>query len=678
MAKAKKAKAKKAGTKPARKAAEARATRAKTRAVENGKTDKSARDREETIKLSPAERRDVYASRRFLDGTTLRKLGLKVPFDVYYKDPLVAKNNPGLEIDEDFHVPWEPRIGDGPTSARFAIVDYDSTANTLAEPARWDDDAKTFFDPRGRKVDQSIKDTTHFRQVSTWAILQSTLDFFESPSGLGRRISWAFEGNRLLVTPNAGYGANAYYDRQSKSLQFYYFDDADGHRIHTCLSSDIVNHEFGHALLDGIRPYYLEAVSPQTGAFHEFLGDLVAILMTLRNNSFRRELAVRTEGRLRTKLGESLLAAIGTEFGNAVTGQPYLRSAAKKHRLGEFLHEIQPHALSEVMTGTMFEIFVALTEQYLARERSDGKAHSPAQALAYAVARMQVIAIQALDLLPPVEVTFNDYARAILRNLAIADPTDPNDYREMIANIFIKREILTKAEKVELLERTPLYDRMPGDISHDAERLGSSRAEAYRYLDDNRNRLLIPDHVDIIVDEVFTAEKMVGMGLFQPRQIILQYLWREELLLEGRRFGAFNGKTTSLLCGGTMVFDVNGSMLYWTRKPGSEASAIALTAIKKRDAGKKLFGTEEAALNEMEAGKARKLAYLDALARRIAEGMVGEELASPAGMVGSLTPPLIAREVDASVRFELAPHFHIHDDDDADAGLGGLKWQTSS
>jgi hypothetical protein len=235
-----------------------------------------------TVGLSPAETRDVYASRRFLDGATQRKLGLKLRFDTYYKDPLVAKNNPGLEIDDDFYVPWEPRIGDGPTSARFAIVDYDGTANTLAEPAKWDREEKAFFDSLGRKVDRVIKDTAEFRQVSTWAILQSTLDFFESPSGLGRRISWAFEGNRLLVVPNAGYADNAYYDRESKSLQFYYFDDANGRRIHTSLSSDIVNHEFGHALLDGIRPYYLEAVSPQTGAFHEFIGDLTAILMTLR------------------------------------------------------------------------------------------------------------------------------------------------------------------------------------------------------------------------------------------------------------------------------------------------------------------------------------------------------------------------------------------------------------
>lgn len=632
---------------------------------------------EAQVDLSAEETRDAYASRRFLDGGTQRKLGLKVRFDTYYKDPLVAENNPGLEIDDDFYVPWEPRIGDGPTSARFAVVDYDSTANRLEQPAKWRRDEKAFFDPGGRKkIDRSLKDTAHFRQVSTWAILQNTLDFFESPAGLGRRISWAFEGTRLLVAPNAGYGANAYYDRQSKSLQFYYFDNAKGHRIYTCLSSDIVNHELGHALLDGIRPYYLEAVSPQTAAFHEFLGDLTAILMTLRNNSFRRELARRTEGDLRAKSGQELLAAVATEFGNAVSDQPYLRSAANPHTLSDFKDRIEPHDLSQVMTGAMFDIFVALTEQYLKRKRTSGKTHSPAQSLQYAAARMQVIAIQALDLLPPVEVTFNDYARAVLRNLAIADPTDPHNYRAMIADIFVKREIMAADETSKLLEPAPLYDRMPGAIAHDAEVIGSSRAEAYRYLDDNRDKLFIPDRVDIIVDEVFAADKMIGMGLFQPKQIILQYLWREELVLDGSRFGTFNGKTTSLLCGGTLVFDVNRSMLYWTRKAGSEPSATAIAAKEKRARGKDLFETEKEALAEQDAGEERRRQYLDALARRIEEGMVGEELAGPDGIVGKLAPPLIAREVDGSVHFELSPHFHIHDEDDA--GQGEVRWQTSS
>lgn len=630
-----------------------------------------------SVTLSPAETRDVYASRRFLDGGTQRKLGLKIRFDVYYKDPLIAQSNPGLEIDDEFFVAWEPRIGDGPTSARFAVVDFDSTANRLEEPAVWNRDRKTFLDPDGRDVDQSLKDTPHFRQVSTWAILQNTLDFFESPYGLGRRISWAFEGNRLLVVPNAGYGANAYYDRESKSLQFYYFDNEDGQRIQTCLSSDIVNHEFGHALLDGIRPYYLEAVSPQTRAFHEFLGDLTAILMTLRNNSFRRVLAARTEGDLNSKAGTELIGAIAAEFGKAVTGQPYLRSAANEDTLGQYKDIVEPHDLSKVMTGAMFEIFVALTGRYLRRERSDGETHSPSQALQYAVARMQVIAIQALDLLPPVEVTFKDYALAVMRNLAVADPTDPHNYRKTIAEIFVKREIITEDEKAVLLKRAPLYDRLPGSITHDPELIASSRAQAYRYLDDNRDKLHIPDQVDVIVGEIFTAEKMAGMGLFQPKQIVLQYLWREELQLNDARFGAFRGKTTSLLCGGTMVLDVNGSLLYWVRKPGSEPSETALAALDKTTKRKRLFKTEKLALAELESGRERKRQYLDALARRIEEGMVGEELASPEGIVGSLTPPLIAREIDGSVRFHLAPHFNIHDHDDQE-GLGALRWQTSS
>lgn len=629
------------------------------------------------LELGPNDLRDLYASRRFLDEATRRKLGLERRFDVYYKDPLVAAKNPGLEIDTNFYVPWEPGIGDGPTSARFAVVDYDSTTKKLEDPAHWDGDAKIFCDPEQRTIDATIRQSPQFRQVSTWAILQNTLNYFEGPSGLGRRISWAFEGNRLLIVPNAGYGANAYYDRKSHSLQFYYFDDRNGQRVRTCLSSDIVNHEFAHALLDGIRPHYLEAVSPQTGAFHEFLGDLTAILMTLRNASFRQELAKLTGGLLDSKSGGELLSSVAAEFGRAVGDQEYLRSGANQDKLSKYKDEMEAHVLSTVLTGTMFDILVKFTKQYLERERADGEKLSPKQALAFTVPRMQVIAIQSLDLLPPVEVTFNDYARAVLRNLLIADPTDPKGYRKMIAEAFLRREILTQADLDEILEPAGLYDRMPGDIPHDPAMIASSRAEAYRYLNDNRDDLYIPRRVDIIVDEVFTAEKMVGRGLFLPKQMILQYLWREDVVLEGERFGPYNGQTTSLLCGATMVLDENGSMLSWARKPGSEPSAKAATGQRKIDAGKKPNGEEARALADWEAGKERRAAYLEALARRIDEGMVGQELAGPEGVVGALTPPLIAREAGGQVRFELSPHFHIHDDADA-ASLRGLQWRTSS
>src|SRR5262245_1493819 len=229
---------------------------------------------------------DLYSARRYLGLDTLKETGLRMPVDVYFKDPRVAKLNKDVGIDTEFTTPWEPGLRDGPTSARFVVVDYDSTSNTLTPPALWHLQTNRYYGPGGTPLDKKAIDLPQFHQLSVWAIVQNTLDFFESGFGLGRRISWAFEGNRLIIVPHAGNGQNAYYDRASKSLQFYWFDNGE-QRIYTCLSSDIVNHEFGHAVLDGVRPLFYESLTAETAAFHEFLGDLTAILMAFRNNAFR-------------------------------------------------------------------------------------------------------------------------------------------------------------------------------------------------------------------------------------------------------------------------------------------------------------------------------------------------------------------------------------------------------
>ena len=490
---------------------------------------------------------------------------------------------------------------------------------------------------------------------------------------LGRRILWGFEGNRLIVVPQAGVAENAYYDRNSKSLQFYYFSDDKGRRIYTCQSSDIVNHEFGHAVLDGIRPHYLEAVSPQTGAFHEFLGDMTAILMTMRNNSFRNALAAQTKGMLS---GNNILSDLAAEFGEAVEGQPYLRSGANKFTMRDMKRELRPHTLSQVMTGAMFDIIATLAGQYIARSTTRNKKISIRDALWYTTQRMQEIAIQPLDFLPPVEVTFKDYALAVLRNLELSDPTDPEHYREMIIKIFRQRGILDRNDEKDLKQPHHLLQRMPGNIFHGAEMIARSRAEAYRFLDDNRDKLFIPAMADVVISDVFVAEKMSTAGRRVPRQIMLQYLWREEIELKGKRFGPFEGKTTSFLCGATLALDENGSLLAWARKPGTEPTDTALKALQKRN-GKKLFDTEKRALAEMEKGITRRDAFLASLVQRINAGMIGEEISGGMGLFAKAIPPLTSRSVDGSLRFELSPHFAIHDDDDEDMN-GSRQWQISS
>jgi hypothetical protein len=69
------------------------------------------------------------------------------------------------------------------------------------------------------------------------------------------------------------------------------------------------------------------------------------------------------------------------------------------------------------------------------------KKATPAQAFWRAVARMQRMAIQPLDLLPPVDVTFRDYAIAVCRAEQLANPTDPRGYRDMLIDVFRKRGI---------------------------------------------------------------------------------------------------------------------------------------------------------------------------------------------------------------------------------------------
>lgn len=67
---------------------------------------------------------NLYAARRFIDSSVEASLGLRISFDVYFQDPLFAKDNPDLPKFDSSLVSWEPGLSDGPTSARFAVVDY--------------------------------------------------------------------------------------------------------------------------------------------------------------------------------------------------------------------------------------------------------------------------------------------------------------------------------------------------------------------------------------------------------------------------------------------------------------------------------------------------------------------------------------------------------------------------
>ncbi|HEV7507054.1 MAG TPA: serine protease [Thermoanaerobaculia bacterium] len=621
------------------------------------------------VHISPDTRVSLYGLARSLPKEFKKESGLLLPFVTYFQDPFVATLDPHKAFDEEVLVAWEPGFSDGPTSSRFAIVDYNADTGRLETPAVWDEESQAFVGLAGAPLDTSAASTFQFHQVSVWALLQCSLAFFEDASALGRTIPWAFEGNRLIVVPHAGYGENAYYDRASKSLQLYYFG-SEQDTVYTCLSTDIVHHEFGHAVLDGIRPLFNESSHPQTAAFHEFMGDLTAILLTLKNRTLRHQLAESSGGKFKEA---TTLSSIAEEFGQAVEGRPYLRTACNDSKMSGMVNDMESHRLSEVLTGAMFDALIALGERY--QDEDDAaeepkKKKSPIQVFWLGADRMQRTAIQPLDLLPPVEVTFRDYALAVCRSQQLSDPLDPDDYYGMLIKVFRDREILSADDEAVLREPRYLYDRLDLSVHHSLDDISRSRAAAYRFLDDNREDLLIPASRDFFVADLYDVKKRGRQNLPLPRQIVLLYAWRQEVLLDGPRFGRFAGRTTTMLCGGTLVFNENGNVLSWMRKPGSEPYG------GKRTRRGKMAEEWEKAVHE---GAARKAALLDLLAAQIAAGRIGTLLGSPNGLMASMMPPMIAEGDGEMVRFQLSPHLHLSGDDHAATAseTGERQWEIS-
>ena len=618
----------------------------------------------EGVRISPAVRVSLYAQSRYLPGEFKESAGLRLPFTTYFDDPFVAKLNPEKGIDPEAFADWEPGLTDGPTSSRFAVVDFNADTGKLEPSAVWNDKLQQFTTPDGLRLDVSRRDSPAYHQVNVWVLLQRALALFEDGKALGRRISWGFEGNRLIVVPHAGFGENAYYDRESKSLQFYYFGSSDD-PVYTCLSSDIVSHEFGHAVLDGVRPLLNESGSLETAAFHEFFGDLSALTMTLYNNSLRRMTADESGGDFDKATN---FASLAEQFGQALLGRPYLRSFLNKDTMSQMVGETSHHRISQVLSGTVYDLLKCLGKHYSKPEK-DKKARSPRQVFWFAADRLQRMTIQPLDLLPPVEVNFRDYALAACRSQQLCEPIDPAGYLDMLLDVFVKRGVLSRDDARALREPDYVHKRLELSVHHNIEDIAGSRAAAYRFLDDNREDLLIPTGRDFIVADLYDAHKRGRQNLALPRQIVLQYVWREDVRLDGKQFGKFNGQRTTMLCGGTLVFDDNSTVLSWAMKPGS----IAYDRVRKR--GGRVAEMWRDAVTE---GNARREKLLKDIAAQIAAGRVGNIIGSAKGLLGTMVPPLLANsDADGVVRFRLAPHMHLSEEHQIEDETGERQWQIS-
>jgi hypothetical protein len=282
--------------------------------------------------------------------------------------------------------------------------------------------------------------TDAFDAVHTYAVVRETLTMYQRALN-GAPLPWAWNtgGNTdaLRVLPHAGETMNAFYSRSEKALKFFFFTantPAPAHRVFTCRSLDIVAHETGHAVLDGLKPGWLGFGNPpQTGGLHESFGDLSAIFLALSQFDQVEAVIAQTKSNLHDK---TFLADLAEEFGLALGRPNGLRNADNDLRLSQVGTEV--HAISQVFTGAIYDILADIFAfERLPSRRDDAiTLHSAAQYLLGLLLRAIIAA-------PAIGATYANVANQML-SICAADGK-PVQYRAFIRNRFTLREVIVSA-----------------------------------------------------------------------------------------------------------------------------------------------------------------------------------------------------------------------------------------
>ncbi len=344
-------------------------------------------------------------------------------------------------------------------------------------------------------VDQGEVEITPLNQVSAFSTVLKTMYMYEEPDVLGRRLRWAFDSPQLLVIPRAGLWENAYYERDSRSLQFFSFKNPFNlqEMIHTSLSRDIVAHETGHAVLDGICPHLYNAITPQSLALHEAIADITALLMSIRSRKLVELVLKQTGGSIDQS---THFSSIAEQFGMAM-GQSALRNLLNHKTLDE-VNPVEPHALSEVLTGAFYSMLMNIfnrRKKEIAEKQGVSEYSASGKALVDSGNQFKRMLLRALDYLPPGEVSFADYGRAFIAADQVFHPEDTEE-RDWIRQEFVRRKIIAQESDLQVPVQDCVLDKV------DLVDLLDSNWAAYEFANQNRSLLGIPNGISFQVDRV--------------------------------------------------------------------------------------------------------------------------------------------------------------------------------
>jgi hypothetical protein len=517
------------------------------------------------------------------------------PLKIYAYDPLLGRTA-GNRITVD--IAYEP-LGLGPKGTKVEVIDYDHTNGTFYQPVNLNDP--------GILINGGIEPTEsdpRFHQQMVYAVIMMTLENFER--ALGREIRWR-KSRQLKVFPHAFHGANAFFEPDSLGLYFGYFR-ADEQRpgeslpsqwIYSCLSHDIIAHEMTHAVVDRLRRHFMDPTNRDVIAFHEAFADIVAIFQHFGFPDVLRDAVRKGRADLREP---GPLIELAREFGHGTGRGAPLRSALDPGEAPDaslYKKVFEPHARGSILVAAVFDAFFAIYRtriEDLVRLATSGTGVLPPGAIPpdlvnrvseeAAAASRAILAscMRAFEYLPPVDVTFGDFLRAVVTADRELNPDDSFGLRAALIEAFRLRgiypgQVTSLAEdsliwerphsKLGHLQATWIADRLMKDLraydrridetatDYDPGSRSSIAQRLYAYAKDNAPYLYLKGERIHVAG--FHSNFRVGTDGKLLTDVVVQFVEQGPKLAE---FGGLREKA-----GTTVVFSAKGVPRYVIAKP---------------------------------------------------------------------------------------------------------------
>ncbi len=481
----------------------------------------------------------------------------------------------------------------GPWGYRVQVVDYNATSGKSYRGARF----AAHQDPLAGVSRTTLLRNPQLHSVNCYALVMRTLSRFER--ALGRRVSWGFYGHHLNVVPHAFAEANAFYSRHDHALLFGYFpsDKDPAKRVFTCLSHDIVVHETTHAVLDGLRPRFMEPSSPDQGAFHEGFADIVALLSVFSLPGVAAAIlnhalggtAQTLEPASVTKqtLKENGLLKLAEEFGQELQGirGDALRNSAQLEPKPDYYRAtegpwIESHKRGEILVAAVLDTFVDAWFRavgFLADTRRVPRAVVAAEGARVADVLLTMV-MRAIDYTPPVHLEFADFLSALLTiDTELRPDDDGSKYRlrHYLKENFHRFGI---EPATDLKTQNGCWQKPDSELRYERNHYDQMRAEpdeVFRFIWENRRALRLNEQA---YSRVLSVRPVVRVGTdgFVLHEVVVEHLETLKVLAKDlstvhhpgaqgqieKPEGMPDDLEIKLQGGGTMIFDDFGLLKY--------------------------------------------------------------------------------------------------------------------